>query len=94
MSQVTIRIPTPLRGSTGGAGEVQVEAATVRDALRELEQRHPGVLARVLDDRGEPRSFVNIFLGETHVRKLGGLDAVVHGAATIAIVPAVAGGAS
>lgn len=93
MSQATIRIPTPLRSFTGGAGEVAVEGATVREALQALEQRHPGVLSRVLDERGEPRSFVNIFLGDTHVKKLGGLDAVINGSVVVSIVPAVAGGA-
>ncbi len=94
MSETTIRIPTPLRSFTAGAGEVAVRAATVRQALEELERRHPGVLARVLDERGETRGFVNIFLGDTNVRKLGGLDAPVNGSTVISIVPAVAGGAN
>jgi molybdopterin converting factor small subunit len=92
MSLATIRIPTPLRSLTAGAGEVVVSATTVRQALDELERRHPGVLARVLDERGQTRGFVNVFLGETNVKKLGGLDAAVNGSAVISIVPAVAGG--
>lgn len=92
MSRATIRIPTPLRVFTAGAGEVAVAAATVGEALAELERRHAGILARVLDERGAVRGFVNIFLGETNVKDLDGLDTRLAGDALLAIVPAVAGG--
>jgi molybdopterin converting factor small subunit len=92
MSQATIRIPTPLRTFTAGAGEVAVQGATVREALAELERRHAGILPRVLDDQGRVRGFVNIFVGERNVRALGGLDSPLPAAAVISIVPAVAGG--
>lgn len=92
MSKATIRIPAPLRNLTGGAGEVAVEAATVREALDALGQRHDGVLARVLDDDGEIRGFVNIYLGDTNVKALGGLETPLSHSQVISIVPAVAGG--
>ena len=92
MIEVTIRIPTPLRGFTGGAGQVAVRGATVRDALGELELRHGGILERVLDPEGRVRGFVNIYVGEHNVRALGGLDTPLPFAAVISIVPAVAGG--
>ena len=93
MDEVTIRIPTPLRPFTGGAGEVAVRGETVRDALDELERRHQGILERVLDSQGRVRGFVNIYVGERNVRALGGLDSPLPTAAVISIVPAVAGGA-
>jgi molybdopterin converting factor small subunit len=93
MSAATIRIPTPLRAFTGGAGEVAVEAATVGAALEALERRHPGILPRLLDERGRLRGFVNVYVGDTNVKSLGGLAAAIDGAAVISIVPAVAGGA-
>ena len=93
MSQVTVRIPTPLRGFTGGASEVVVRAATAREALSELEREHGGATARVLDERGELRSFVNLFVDQENVKTLGGLDAALREGAVLAIVPAVAGGA-
>ncbi len=94
MSQATIRIPTPLRSFTGGAAEVQVEGSTVSQALDALGLRHEGILDRVLGSDGRVRGFVNIYLGETNVKTLGGLDAPLPDTAIISIVPAVAGGAS
>ena len=93
MSRATIRIPTPLRPFTGGADEVQVEGETVGELLRDLERRHKGVLERVLDPEGHLRGFVNIYVGQSNVRTLGGLETPVESEAIISIVPAVAGGA-
>jgi len=92
MSKATIRIPTPLRPFTGGAGQIEVEGTTVGQALDELGRRHEGILQRVLDADGRIRGFVNIYLGESNVKSIGGLDAPLAGPAVISIVPAVAGG--
>jgi molybdopterin converting factor small subunit len=92
MNQATIRIPTPLRSFTGGAAEVRVEGSTVAQALDALGLRHEGILERVLAADGQVRGFVNIYLGETNVKTLGGLEAPLPDAAVISIVPAVAGG--
>ena len=92
MSKATVRIPTPLRAFTGGAGQVEVEGTTVGQALDALGRRHAGILERVLDGTGGIRGFVNIYIGDTNVKALGGLDAPLHDAAVISIVPAVAGG--
>lgn len=92
MSSVTIRIPMPLRGCTGGAGEVTVDAADVAAALRELGRRHDGVLERVLSPEGELRQFVNVFVGSRNVRSLDGLATRLADGDVVAIVPAVAGG--
>jgi len=88
MSAVRIRIPMPLRGYTGGADELQVDAADVRDALRAL----GGARERVLSPEGELRPFVNVFVGDRNVRALDGLATVLADGDVIAIVPAVAGG--
>ena len=92
MSRVTIRIPMPLRGFTQGAGEVQVDAASVREALSALGAAHEGLLARVLSPDGELRQFVNVFVGNRNVRSLGGLSTTLADGDVVAIVPAVAGG--
>ncbi len=93
MATATIRIPTPLRSFTAGAGEVSVEGSTVGEALQVLSERHAGILERVLDAEGQVQGFVNIYLGSRNVTALGGLDAPLPNAAVISIVPAVAGGA-
>ena len=92
MSKATIRIPTPLRSFTGGAGQIEVEGTTVGQALDALDRQHEGILERVLDADGRIRGFVNIYVGESNVKSLGGLDAPLSGPAVISIVPAVAGG--
>ena len=89
---VTVRIPTQLRPLTGGAGEVEVEGATVRDAIGALEHDHPGMEARLLDEQGALRRFVNLFVADEDVRFLQGLDTDLAAGITVSIVPAVAGG--
>ena len=89
---VTIRIPTTLRPLTAGAGEVEVDRATVGEALASLEASHPGFGSRILDESGALRRFVNGFVSDEDVRFLEDLDTPVPSGGTIAIVPAVAGG--
>ncbi|MFC5302063.1 molybdopterin-synthase adenylyltransferase MoeB [Azospira restricta] len=90
---VTVRIPTPLRGFTGGADSVTVSAATVGEALAALGDAHPGILERVLGADGEPRQFVNLYLGADDVRRRQGLATPLAAGEVLAIIPAVAGGA-
>ncbi len=89
---VTVRIPTPLRGLTGGNAEVAVEAGSLNDVLKALEVAHPGVAERVLDETGALRRFVNVYVGDDDVRFLDGLDTVVPDGVTVSVIPAVAGG--
>ncbi|MEI7886918.1 MAG: ubiquitin-like small modifier protein 1 [Actinomycetes bacterium] len=89
---VSIRIPTTLRTLTGGSSEVQVEGATVSEALQSLEDTHPGFKERLFDDDGGLRRFVNVFVADDDVRYLDGVNTPVPDGETIAIIPAVAGG--
>ena len=88
----TVRIPTILRSYTGGENEVTVDGGTLAEVLDSLESNHPGIRARVLDDAGALRRFVNIYVGDDDVRFIGGLEATVADGAKISIIPAVAGG--
>jgi molybdopterin synthase sulfur carrier subunit len=89
---VIVRIPTQLRELTGGEGEIDLEATTVREAIRVLDERHSGIGERLLDDEGHLRRFVNLFVNDEDVRFLDGLDTPVLAGQTISVVPAVAGG--
>ena len=89
---VTIRIPTTLRTLTGGESQVQVDGATVGDALSALDSAHPGFRDRLFDDDGSLRRFVNVFLADDDVRYLDGVDTAVPDGETISIIPAVADG--
>jgi molybdopterin converting factor small subunit len=89
---LSVRIPTQLRTLTGGAGEVQVDGATVGEVLKGLDAAHPGFADRLFDESGNLRRFVNVFLAEEDVRFLDGLATPVSDGQTLSIVPAVAGG--
>jgi molybdopterin converting factor small subunit len=89
---VIVRIPTQLRELSGGAAEVSTEGATVAEVLKQLESAHPGFAARLFDDQGELRRFVNVFVADEDIRFLAGVDTEVVPGATVSIVPAVAGG--
>ncbi|MFG2715558.1 MoaD/ThiS family protein [Streptomyces goshikiensis] len=89
---VNVRIPTILRTYTGGRAEVAAEGATLAEVIASLEQNHPGIAARVLDDQGKLRRFVNVYVNDDDVRFEGGLEAVTPEGAGVSIIPAVAGG--
>ena len=89
---IKVRIPTQLRSLAGGAGEVEVEGATVGDALKALDAAHPGFAERLFDEPGNLRRFVNVFVGEEDIRFLDGLGTQVPVGAVVSVVPAVAGG--
>jgi len=89
---VTVRIPTQLRPLTAGAGEVEIEALTVREAIDVLDRDHPGMRARLLDEQGTLRRFVNLFVADEDVRFLQGLDTGLPAGTTLSLIPAVAGG--
>jgi molybdopterin converting factor small subunit len=89
---VTVRVPTTLRPMTGGKSEVAVDGSTVGEVVKALDQAHPGLASRLLDDEGGLRRFVNVFVADDDVRYLQGLDTPVPDGETVSIIPAVAGG--
>ncbi|RKH41769.1 MoaD/ThiS family protein [Corallococcus sicarius] len=88
----TIRIPTPMRTLTRNQAEVQATGATVGDVLKDLDARYPGMGARLFDERGAVRRYVNIFLNDEDVRALKSLETPVADADRITLIPAMAGG--
>jgi MoaD family protein len=88
---VTVKIPTQLRSSVGGASEVNVDGSTVGDALDALYAEHPELRERLTDD-GELRRFVNVYVDGEDVRFGDGLATPVKDGGEIQVLPAVAGG--
>jgi len=86
------RIPGPLRRLSDGQITVTVEATDLGSAIAALDARYPGFKDRLLDDKGELRQFVNVYLNDEDVRLGSGLKAKVTEKDEISIVPAVAGG--
>jgi molybdopterin synthase sulfur carrier subunit len=89
---VRVRVPTPLRKFTAGAGEIEAAGANLKDVIEDLERNHPGLRERLLDDNGQIRRFVNIYLNGDDVRFLDQLNSTVKDGDDISIVPAIAGG--
>lgn len=88
----TVRIPAALRDYTGGSDELVVAAETVQHALHSLAQQYPQLRRHLYTERGELRSYVNVFLNEDDVRTLGGLATPVRGNDILMILPSIAGG--
>ena len=89
---VHVRIPTILRNYTEGASEVTADGETLAEVLENLEANHNGIKARVLDDSGEIRRFVNVYVGNDDVRFLDNLETATPDGTQISVIPAVAGG--
>lgn len=89
---VSVRIPTILRTYTGGEAEVTAEGATLGDVIASLEKDYPGIAARVLDDQGKLRRFVNVYVNDDDVRFADGLATATPDGANVSVIPAVAGG--
>ena len=89
---VKILIPTPLRPFAGKQSEVEVQGATVGEAMSELTTRFPELKRHLYSNEGKLRSFVNIFLGDEDIRHKEGEGTALHDGATLSIVPSIAGG--
>ncbi|MCU0497307.1 MAG: MoaD/ThiS family protein [Anaerolineae bacterium] len=87
----SIKIPTPLRAYTDNQAQVVVNGDTVGAALRDLVTRYPDLKPHLFNG-DEPRSFVNIFVGDEDVRFLQGLDTEVQNDSPLRIIPSIAGG--
>jgi sulfur-carrier protein len=89
---VTVRVPTILRPLTGGEKEVPARGGTLDEVLTTLDADHPGIRARVVDESGRLRRFVNVYVGDDDVRFAAGLETPTPDGALVSIIPAVAGG--
>jgi molybdopterin synthase sulfur carrier subunit len=89
---VTVRIPTPLRSVTKGNADVQAKGDTVDDLIADLERQFPGLRERLVDESGELRRFVNIYVNQEDIRFMDNRATVLKDGDEVAIVPAIAGG--
>jgi len=89
---ILVRIPTPLRRMTNGEAKVELESSNVAELVEKLDATYPGFKDRLVDENGDLRYFVNIYLNGEDVRFLQGLDTSTNSGDEVSIVPAVAGG--
>ena len=89
---ITVRVPAPLRNLTKEQSKIEIDASTIFELIDGLESLYPGMKDRLLDENGELRYFVNLYLNGEDVRFLNGVDTNVNSGDELSIVPAVAGG--
>ncbi|MES1197653.1 MAG: MoaD/ThiS family protein [Chitinophagaceae bacterium] len=88
----TIIIPTPLRKFTGNTAKLEVKSGTVQESINELTLNFPDLKKHLLDEKGQLRSFVNIFIGDDDIRDLENVQTKLNSDTVVSIVPAIAGG--
>ncbi|KOV59158.1 MoaD/ThiS family protein [Streptomyces sp. MMG1121] len=88
---IEVRIPTILRTYTDGEKAVEGKGNTLAELFADLETRHAGIEARIVDN-GKLRRFVNVYLNDEDVRFVNGIDTELSDGDTVTILPAVAGG--
>ena len=87
-----VRIPTPLRKLTDDQESIEIESNTIGGAIDELEGKFPGIKERLVDEDGEIRRFVNVYVNEEDIRFLENQDTPLKEGDDISIIPAIAGG--
>jgi molybdopterin converting factor small subunit len=90
---VIVKLPAALRSYTGQRGDLLLEAKTVGDVISHLAESWPDLKPHLLDEAGELRSFVGVFVAGRSIKSTGGLATVVADGQTVTLVPAIAGGA-
>ena len=89
---VVVRIPTPLRRITSGASEVVAKGKDVAELIEDLERQFPGLRERLVEESGELRRFINVYVNQEDVRILSGGETALKDGDEVSIVPAIAGG--
>ena len=87
-----LRIPSPLRRFTNNEAALQVNGDTVQAVLDELFSAHPEIKNHLVEDSGELRNFVNIFINGEDIRHSGGLQSPIAENSDVRIIPSIAGG--
>jgi molybdopterin converting factor small subunit len=89
---VKVLIPTPLQKFTNNQASLSCDGGSIVELLDALEASFPGIKARLCDDQGELRRFVNFYVNSEDIRFLDGKNTSLKDGDEVSIVPAVAGG--
>lgn len=89
---VKVLVPTPLQKFTNDQSTIECEAADIAQLIDALEVSCPGIKARLCDETGKPRRFLNFYVNEEDIRFLKGTETTLGDGDEVSIVPAVAGG--
>ena len=89
---VTVHVTSVIQQAVNGQREFEAQGGTVAELIDNLERDYPGFAGTVLDEAGELRRFVNVYLNDEDVRYLGGKATEISDGDTISFLPALAGG--
>jgi molybdopterin synthase sulfur carrier subunit len=89
---ITVLIPQPLRGLTGNQSKVISNGTDLKTCIADLDANYPGMRERLMDEAGQLRRFVNVYINGDDVRFADGLATGLKDGDEVSIVPAVAGG--
>ena len=89
---IKVRIPTPLQNMTKNKAEVESSGTNIREVIDDLERNFPGIKARICDEKGNIRRFINIYVNEEDVRFLKQDQTSLKDGDEVSIIPAIAGG--
>ncbi len=89
---VTVLIPTPLQKFTNNQATIECNGASVGELINALDTNCPGIKARLCDEEGKPRRFLNFYVNSEDIRFLEGTETPLNEGDEVSIVPAVAGG--
>ncbi|NJK99195.1 MAG: MoaD/ThiS family protein [Spirulinaceae cyanobacterium SM2_1_0] len=89
---VKVLIPTPLQKFTNNEASIEVGGGNIAELIDTLEQHFPGIKARICDENGQVRRFLNLYVNEEDIRFLDGANTTLKDGDEVSIVPAVAGG--
>ena len=89
---VKVLVPTPLQKFTNNQATIECSASNVSELIDSLENDCPGIKARLCDEDGTPRRFLNFYVNSEDIRFLEGTETPLNDGDEVSIVPAVAGG--
>ena len=89
---VSVLIPSVLKRYTNNLSTIEVAGSNIHELVQELRTRYPELGGHLLDEEGNLRKFVNLYLGDENIRDLAGGETPLKDGDVISIVPAVAGG--
>jgi len=89
---VSILVPAALRAYTDRQAEIEVSGSTAGEAIAGLAAKYPDIRKHLYKDDDTLRDFINVFIGDTNIKELGGLATPVKDGDSVMLVPAIAGG--
>lgn len=89
---VKVLVPTTLQSFTNNQPTINIEGRSVAELLEQLDVSCPGIKARLCDESGQPRRFLNLYVNDEDIRFLDGTATALYDGDQVSIVPAVAGG--